>query len=95
MLAKEKAKKDSLLKSFQANPSYKKAQDIDKEIKSNSSISSNKVSKIPLEFRSADTNADDIISSSEVSAVIEGFFDGSNNYTVEKIHALIDYFFEQ
>jgi hypothetical protein len=51
--------------------------------------------KLPDEFRSADKNGDGIISSQEINMVIDGFFDGSSDFTVERIHRLIDYFFEQ
>jgi hypothetical protein len=50
---------------------------------------------IPDEFKSADLNHDGYISTSEVTAAIDGFFDGSNDFTVEKLHRLVDFFFEQ
>jgi len=52
-------------------------------------------SKLPAEFQSVDINNDGKISASEIANVIDGFFDGNNGYTTEKIHLLIDYFFEQ
>ncbi|MFH1003937.1 MAG: OmpA family protein [Bacteroidota bacterium] len=52
-------------------------------------------SKIPAELSSADTNNDGSISASEISAIIEGFFEGTNDFSGEKLHRLIDYFFEQ
>ncbi len=95
----EKAMKDSIASGrndiFKNNPSMASLKKLDTEIKNKAQTSSGGNAKIPQQFKSADTNNDGIISSSEISAVIEGFFDGSNNYTVEKIHALIDYFFEQ
>ncbi len=50
---------------------------------------------MPAEFKVADKNNDGKISADEIVAVIDGFFDGLNDYTTEKIHRLIDYFFEQ
>ncbi len=52
-------------------------------------------SSVPAEFRSADKNEDGHISAAEITDTIDGFFEGSNDYTVEKINRLIDYFFEQ
>ena len=69
---------------------------MDVEIKNKRTTSKTKtVSKIPLQFQSADTNKDGIISSSEILKVIVEFFEGNNDYTVAKIHAIIDFFFEQ
>lgn len=52
-------------------------------------------SKLPPEIAAADENKDGKISANEIVAVIDGFFDGANDYTTEKIHHLIDFFFEQ
>ena len=35
------------------------------------------------------------ISASEITEASDGFFEGSNNFTVKLLHDLIDYFFEQ
>ena len=53
------------------------------------------VKAIDSRFGAIDSNHDGIISSAEITSVVDGFFDGSNDYTVEKINALIDFFFEQ
>lgn len=94
----EKAKRDSAASSrndiFKNDPSLASLRKIEQQIQQKQSSSGGK-SKVPAQFESADLNKDGIISSSEITAVIDGFFDGSNDYTVEKIHALIDYFFEQ
>ncbi len=50
---------------------------------------------IPDEFKVADTNGDGKIQAEEITKVIDGFFSGENNFTVEKINRLIDFFFEQ
>ena len=58
--------------------------------------SSNNISSLlPVEFQSADKNNDGKISADEIVTVIDGFFDGTNDYSTEKIHRLIDFFFEQ
>ena len=85
---------------FTQNPSLKTLENIDQQIvnerKTNES-NGNTVppANIPDEFKSADLNHDGIISSAEISAAIDSFFDGSSDYTVEKLHRLIDFFFEQ
>lgn len=95
----EKAIKDSIASGrndiFKSAPSTASLKKLDTEIKNKAQTTSSGTSKVPQQFRAADTNNDGIISSSEISGIIDGFFDGSNDYTVEKIHALIDYFFEQ
>lgn len=52
-------------------------------------------SKMPAEYALADKNNDGKITADEIVNVIDGFFDGTGDYTVEKIHRLIDFFFEQ
>jgi len=59
------------------------------------STTAEKTSGLPPELKSADKNNDGKISADEIISVIDGFFDGANEYTTEKIHHLIDYFFEQ
>jgi thrombospondin type 3 repeat protein len=51
--------------------------------------------KIPVELRSADINKDGYISADEITKTIDSFFEGSGDFTVEKINKLIDFFFEQ
>jgi len=50
---------------------------------------------IPYELASADANDDGEITATEIYGVIDGFFEGANDFTIEKIHRLVDYFFEQ
>ena len=94
----EKAKRDSISQgrtnTFMAAPSSASLQKIDSDIKSNKAGGQNSKG-LPKQFASADANHDGVISSGEITGVVDGFFDGSNDYTVEKINALIDYFFEQ
>ncbi|MCC7301643.1 MAG: hypothetical protein IT233_03280 [Bacteroidia bacterium] len=79
-------------------PSTETLKEIDKQIVEQKKVNEQQLkvtSNIPAEFQSADTNKDGIISSSEINGMIDAFFDGSTDYTVEKIHRLIDFFFEQ
>ena len=55
----------------------------------------NEDSNIPENLLEADSNGNGIISASEITEAIDGFFEGSNNFTVKILHDLIDYFFEQ
>ncbi|HXB41351.1 MAG TPA: hypothetical protein VNZ49_12470, partial [Bacteroidia bacterium] len=52
-------------------------------------------SKIPADLQAADLNKDGYISADEITKTIDAFFDGSSDFTVEKLNRLIDYFFEQ
>lgn len=97
-LAKRQLEWDSLSnersEGFNSSPSLrylKEIEDKTKEIKSKSG----KTSKIPAEFIEADYNKDGIISATEITKAIDGFFDGENSFNVEKINKLIDFFFEQ
>jgi len=52
-------------------------------------------SGLPGEYSSADSNSDEYISADEIYAVIDAFFEGETDFTVDTIYELIDYFFEQ
>ncbi len=56
---------------------------------------SNKVSRIPADLQSADIDKNGFISANEITKTIDSFFEGTGDFTVEKINKLIDYFFEQ
>lgn len=94
----EKALRDSIaserIKIFINEPSLTALKKFDTEIKQKKQTSGASA-KIPARFLSADKNHDGIISSIEIAAIIDEFFEGTNDYTVEKIHDLIDFFFEQ
>ncbi|MBC7411819.1 MAG: outer membrane beta-barrel protein [Bacteroidia bacterium] len=52
--------------------------------------------KLPLEYNYADKDKDGVITSKEITIVIDGFFEGEDpTVTVQKINQLIDFFFEQ
>ncbi|GIK70374.1 MAG: hypothetical protein BroJett020_16690 [Bacteroidota bacterium] len=50
---------------------------------------------IPKEFKTIDFDSDGFISSQEVTKAIDDYFDGKNNMSVELLHKLVDFFFEQ
>jgi hypothetical protein len=50
---------------------------------------------IPTEFKTIDFDNDGFISSNEVTKAIDDYFDGKNNMSVELLHKLVDFFFEQ
>lgn len=81
---------------FDQNPNIQTLQSMDAQAAQKRSAGGNtSKSKIPAEFLSADINHDGYISSDEITKQIDMFFDGTNDYTVDKINRLIDYFFEQ
>ncbi|MGZ3862744.1 MAG: thrombospondin type 3 repeat-containing protein [Bacteroidia bacterium] len=82
-------------KEFNVAPSKAYLEKIEAEAKKVRSTSGNSNSKIPAELRGADANNDGYISADEITKTIDAFFDGSSDFTVEKINRLIDYFFEQ
>ena len=43
----------------------------------------------------ADSNKDGRLSKDEITLAINSFFDGNDNFTVEKLYDLIDYYFDQ
>ena len=77
------------LHSFIENPSDAKKTEAEKKVKQSSGM------VIPDELKSADKNNDGIISTDEIGAAIDSFFDGNSDFTVEKLNDLIDLFFEQ
>lgn len=93
----KKAKQDSLAQArvtiFMAEPKAEVLKQVDADIQKN--LGKGTSTPIPPAIANADTNGDGLITSSEITNIIDGFFDGTNDYTVEKIHKLIDFFFEQ
>ena len=47
------------------------------------------------DFTAADVNGDGYISSEEITIAIDAFFEGELDYTADKLHDLIDFFFDQ
>ena len=81
-------------KEFNVKPSKEYLKKVEEEAKKANKGKFN-ASKIPLELRSADINKDGYISADEITKTIDSFFEGSGDFTVEKINKLIDFFFEQ
>lgn len=98
LLAERIAEKEKIVEerqqSFSEDASQAKLDQISSEIEKNAG-SNGGSSNIPLELQEADLDQNGIISSKEISAAIDGFFEGINNFSVKLLHDLIDYFFEQ
>lgn len=100
LLAERIAAKEKVVEerkqSFSEDATQAKLDEISSEIEKNAGSGSNgRTSNIPLELQEADLDGNGIITSKEISAAIDGFFEGSNNFSVKMLHELIDYFFEQ
>lgn len=99
MIADRQAQFDSLATErsqlFNENPSLSYLRDV--EAKSTEARKANPTSgrDIPYALKPADTNNDGYISTDEISAAIDSFFEGDSDFTVEKLNDLIDFFFEQ
>ena len=82
---------------FNENPSLAYLKSVDEKAaeirKSNPAAGA--YSKIPPALKPADTDKDGYISSAEIAAAIDSFFEGDSVFTVERLNDLIDYFFEQ
>jgi len=98
MLAKKQAEWDAAAEqrseAFNANPTQESISEIEKKAQQNRKETGVQKS-MPAEFQGADFNKDGFIQASEINQVIDGFFTGENDFTVERINRLIDYFFEQ
>ncbi|MFN6037261.1 MAG: hypothetical protein ACK452_02240 [Bacteroidota bacterium] len=79
-------------KSFEQNPNIEYLSKVEEQ---NPNKKTGDPSKIPAELRSADANKDGYISVEEIAKVIDGFFEGTNQFNVDSINKLIDYFFDQ
>ncbi|MCB9189716.1 MAG: hypothetical protein H6599_10615 [Flavobacteriales bacterium] len=100
LLAERMAEKEKIVEerkqSFSEDATQAKLDQISKEIEQKAGNNTGgSGSNIPLELQEADIDGNGIISSKEISTAIDGFFEGSNNFSVKLLHELIDYFFEQ
>jgi hypothetical protein len=98
MIADRQAAFDSLATErsqlFNENPSLAYLKDI--EAKTAEARKANPNGKdIPYALKPADKNRDGYISTDEITAAIDSFFEGDSDFTVERLNDLIDYFFEQ
>lgn len=67
-----------------------------KERLANSKISSKAIGvNMPEKLKSADTNKDGLIETQEIQGAFDGFFEGTNDFSVKDLNTLVDYFFEQ
>ncbi|MCD6067295.1 MAG: hypothetical protein K0S33_2121 [Bacteroidetes bacterium] len=77
---------------FNEAPSLGYLKEVENKSKATTKANAN---TIPADLRSADINADGYISADEITKTIDAFFEGTNDFTVDMINQLIDYFFEQ
>lgn len=98
MLAKEE-QSTSRENVFKENPSLATLMKIGEQQQqkrmSSSGSNAGGSSKLPAELSAADLNGDGYISAEEIAKNIDMFFEGESTFTVERLHKLIDYFFEQ
>jgi hypothetical protein len=78
---------------FNVHPTQMTIKEIEAKALENEKANGGK--SLPAEFKDADVNKDGFISASEINQTIDGFFSGENDFTVERINRLIDFFFEQ
>ena len=85
--------------SFSEEASTKTLDNIFEDIKErleDDNVESKKIGEnMPERLRSVDTNKDGLISTQEMNAAFDAFFEGTNDFTVNDLHKLVDYFFEQ
>jgi hypothetical protein len=86
-LAEERSEK------FNENPSMNYLKDV--EVKTVKDEKKWDYSKVPDALKPADLDKNGYITADEISKTIDGFFEGANDFSVDKINQLIDYFFEQ
>ena len=98
-LAKHQLEWDSLYtvrsEGFNETPSKEYLEKIENNSMTNNSKGKSSGNKIPSDLLEADLNKDGFVSAEEITKTIDAFFEGTNDFTVEKINRLIDYFFEQ
>lgn len=98
-IAEKTAKRDSTATErsqiFNQNPSLSYLKSVEKQVKEERKTNPQKKTAIPDKLKFADKNKDGMITTSEITDAIDAFFDGNVVVTIDKINALIDYFFEQ
>ncbi len=81
---------------FANSPTLNTLRNIDKQVKEGKSDGGNAGGNaLPEKYVEADLDNNGVISSDEITSAIDAFFEGTTNMTVEDLHGLIDYFFEQ
>jgi len=93
LIAKQQLLRDSIATErnqlFNQDPSLGFLKDVEAKQDPNKKI------PIPAKLKPADINNDGRITTVEISAAIDSFFEGDSVFTVELINDLIDFFFEQ
>lgn len=98
---RHKERQDSLVtervETFHDAPSMRTLRDIESNIQNVDRPEVGTVEKLPIpeQLKEADADQNGFISADEISLAIDGFFEGTNDFTVKKLHDLIDFFFEQ
>ncbi|MBL4706232.1 MAG: hypothetical protein JKY54_17020 [Flavobacteriales bacterium] len=92
--------KDSLVTErvaiFSEDPSLKTLGQIENQIQNRTNGTGPKTNVvIPEALKEADIDTNGFISAEEISLAIDGFFEGTNDFSVKSLHDLIDFFFEQ
>ncbi len=99
MIALQRAYRDSVVAErvshFYDAPSKETLKDIDKQISQKSGAHANISAAIPKTYQFADKDRNGVISSSEITAAIDSFFEGELDINVQTLLGLIDFFFEQ
>ena len=100
MISEKQSQYDSLATErseiFNENPSLSYLKDVEaKSTEARKNSTNAAATTIPYALRSADKNKDGFITTDEITAAIDQFFEGDSDFTVEKLNALIDFFFEQ
>lgn len=101
MISLQRAYRDSVVAErvshFYDAPSKETLKDIDKQIsqKQSSGTHANISAAIPKTYQFADKDGNGILSSAEITAAIDSFFEGEVDINVETLMGLIDFFFEQ
>ena len=99
MIADKQSQFDSLATErselFNENPSLSYLKDVEAKSTEARKNGTNTTNAIPTPLRSADKNKDGFITTDEITAAIDAFFEGDSDFTVEKLNDLIDFFFEQ
>lgn len=80
---------------FNENPSLSYLKDVEAKSSEARKTNPNNTKNIPSSLKPADKNNDGYITTEEITAAIDSFFEGDSNFTVEKLNDLIDFFFEQ
>lgn len=101
MISLQRAYRDSVVAErvshFYDAPSKETLKDIDKQIsqKQSSGTHANISAAIPKLYQFADLDGNGILSSTEITAAIDAFFEGAVDINTQDLMGLIDFFFEQ